>query len=880
MCTPPLGPVGASPDDSQAAARASDRVAGRSRRHGSAGILARVSGLRAIRARALLRPRARDRGRDRACRRRGRRVERRRGTTGSAYAVLINVPGAQSSGTLTSPARLLPVPRPRRGARPTPRARRSAAPRAYGAQRAHGRQPARRRRDGRVARRARRTPTAARRRPPARSAARSPTSSSPAPRSRCSPARQFEIPGIGYGAVDERRVVQSDGAYRGSEVALHVHLSVGWHDLPAGTEILLGYAEAAAPASRGGRRWPPRGSSSAPDRDGGGRARRRGLDRPAAARRAGGAAARRATSTPTDTGDGVTPTGIEAPPPGGFTRDPADRSGASRSSWRRRATSSPSPAAPTTATTSATPRADTGFHEGSDLFAPEGTPLVAVQYGMLHNVGWNRLGGWRLWIEDTTGNWFYYAHLSAYSPIAVDGAHVSAGDVVGFVGHTGDAIGTPSHLHFEIHPAGQWAVPPYDYLQAWQGHRNPFAAHPQPSRRPSRRAQLELDRHLLRLRPRHRGGRLGASRAARPSTPAWSALGVPAPTAAELLAAAPRRHDARRPPSTCCAKERAPAYRARQLTHAVYIGARRALGRGHGAAARAARAARARRAAADADRAGRAARRGRHHQAAAAHARRLPARGRRDEPRAAPHGLPLVAVGLRAGLHVLRHRPHGPRPQPRARARSASSCCASRACCATSRTRAISQRRDDGHGRAVPQLRQRARGDPDDQLAGRPSGWARARSRSRRPAGSRASTSSSTEPLQVKLALSLHAPDDELRTQADAGHEALPDRRADGGLPPLPRAHAPPRLRRVPAAGAASTTARSRRASSSTLLRKGGPGAFHVNLIAYNPTGTEYVAADDAARAALPRRARAAAASAPPTASRAAAASTPPADSS
>ena len=79
---------------------------------------------------------------------------------------------------------------------------------------------------------------------------------------------------------------------------------------------------------------------------------------------------------------------------------------------------------------------------------------------MLHNVGWNRLGGWRLWVEDTAGNWFYYAHLSAYSPIAIDGARVSAGDVLGFVGNTGDAAGGPTHLHFEIHPAGKWAVPP------------------------------------------------------------------------------------------------------------------------------------------------------------------------------------------------------------------------------------------------------------------------------------------------------------------------------------------------------------------------------------------------------------------------------------
>ena len=59
--------------------------------------------------------------------------------------------------------------------------------------------------------------------------------------------------------------------------------------------------------------------------------------------------------------------------------------------------------------------------------------------GTVFSVGWNDLGGYRLWLRDRQGNQFYYAHLSAFSPLAVDGTEVRAGDVIGFVGNTGDA---------------------------------------------------------------------------------------------------------------------------------------------------------------------------------------------------------------------------------------------------------------------------------------------------------------------------------------------------------------------------------------------------------------------------------------------------------
>ena len=119
-------------------------------------------------------------------------------------------------------------------------------------------------------------------------------------------------------------------------------------------------------------------------------------------------------------------------------------------------------------------RADTGWHHGDDIFAPLGEPVLAVADGTVFSVGWQKVGGNRLWLRDHSGNEFYYAHLSAFSPLAANGTEVSAGDVLGFVGNSGDAEGTPYHLHFEVHPADllflgyDGVVDPTPYLDAWR----------------------------------------------------------------------------------------------------------------------------------------------------------------------------------------------------------------------------------------------------------------------------------------------------------------------------------------------------------------------------------------------------------------------------
>ena len=123
---------------------------------------------------------------------------------------------------------------------------------------------------------------------------------------------------------------------------------------------------------------------------------------------------------------------------------------------------------------SARPDVSGGWHHGEDIFAAAGTPLLAVADGTLHTIGFNRIGGYRLWLRDADGDEFYYAHLSAYSPLAVEGRQVKAGDVIGFVGATGDADGGAPHLHFEIHPASMaglgydGVVAPYSILLAWR----------------------------------------------------------------------------------------------------------------------------------------------------------------------------------------------------------------------------------------------------------------------------------------------------------------------------------------------------------------------------------------------------------------------------
>ena len=113
-----------------------------------------------------------------------------------------------------------------------------------------------------------------------------------------------------------------------------------------------------------------------------------------------------------------------------------------------------------------------GAHQGNDVFAAFGAPVLAVADGVVEKVGTLPISGNRLWLRTDQGDEFFYAHLSAFAPDAVNGRRVEAGTVLGFTGNTGDAEPTPPHVHFEIHPDGGDAIDPHRILLAWQQRRD------------------------------------------------------------------------------------------------------------------------------------------------------------------------------------------------------------------------------------------------------------------------------------------------------------------------------------------------------------------------------------------------------------------------
>lgn len=107
------------------------------------------------------------------------------------------------------------------------------------------------------------------------------------------------------------------------------------------------------------------------------------------------------------------------------------------------------------------PRSGGRTHQGVDMMSPLGTPLVAVVAGFA-TMKTNNLGGNVVWLAGADGNKYYYAHLSSWEG---GSRAVQAGEVIGYVGHTGNTAA--DHVHFEIHPGGGSAVNPYPTVRQY-----------------------------------------------------------------------------------------------------------------------------------------------------------------------------------------------------------------------------------------------------------------------------------------------------------------------------------------------------------------------------------------------------------------------------
>ena len=91
-------------------------------------------------------------------------------------------------------------------------------------------------------------------------------------------------------------------------------------------------------------------------------------------------------------------------------------------------------------------------HDAIDIMAPEGTPVIAAAPGTVEKLFFsNGGGGITIYIRSADSRWtYYYAHLSAYAPGLAEGQQIGRGQLIGRVGHTGDANASGPHLHFAI----------------------------------------------------------------------------------------------------------------------------------------------------------------------------------------------------------------------------------------------------------------------------------------------------------------------------------------------------------------------------------------------------------------------------------------------
>jgi len=281
------------------------------------------------------------------------------------------------------------------------------------------------------------------------------------------------IKGVGVLHGLESHVARQDGSVEVHMTALRLELTDPWRGIPEGTDVVVGFAAAAADPESAARLVPP----------------------PPPVKPAKPAKTKKSAKKPKplggDSGDSF----------GGSSGGSSGGSGIKDNGGASSAGDSPPADMPAPTTTSAklvkfpgavfpvdgkywysddwgAPRPDGHGHTGNDIFALRGTPLVAVQDGTIEELRWRSLGGNSLHLVNDHGDYFYYAHLDHYAHGLHNGQRVTAGEVIGYVGNTGNARTTPPHCHFEVHPGSGGPVDPFPYLEEWRGAKPPIVLVP------------------------------------------------------------------------------------------------------------------------------------------------------------------------------------------------------------------------------------------------------------------------------------------------------------------------------------------------------------------------------------------------------------------
>lgn len=122
------------------------------------------------------------------------------------------------------------------------------------------------------------------------------------------------------------------------------------------------------------------------------------------------------------------------------------------------------------------PRSGGRRHQGIDIFAPRGRTVRSTTDGIVLHIGENHLGGLVVSVLGPGGQRHYYAHLDTQAPLTA-GQRIRAGTPIGTVGTTGNARGTPPHLHYGVYGAGG-ALNPYPLLRTPPARTVPASTRP------------------------------------------------------------------------------------------------------------------------------------------------------------------------------------------------------------------------------------------------------------------------------------------------------------------------------------------------------------------------------------------------------------------